>query len=148
MLSSIPIFMLCVCLVFILFYFYTYMISWRGYIFIAVRLCVCVCVCESVALCVCQWTNFQPNCAPIWTRFLLDGCLLHWLEPYWNWWLWLKVKMTVMQYRVFLPNSLLIFLLCISTLLCSIVDSHQNLIKIKWVMISLWCHFFQTNFKI
>ena len=82
MLSSMPIFMLCVCLVFILFYFYTYMISWRGYIFIAVRLCVCVWerVCRSVCLSVnkfpaklcthldvvlCQMVAYFTGCNPI-----------------------------------------------------------------------------------
>ena len=26
------------------------------------------------------------------TRFLLNGCLLQWLEPYWNWWPWVKCQ--------------------------------------------------------
>ena len=64
---------------FLLLSFYTSTKSWRGYIFITV--CTCVRVSESV----CQWTK-----APIWTRFSLNGCLRHWLGPYWNWWPWVK----------------------------------------------------------
>ena len=59
-----------------------------GYIFISVCLCVCVCVCLCVRISCEQnssWTD-----APIWTRVLLNGCLVHWLKHYWNWWPWVK----------------------------------------------------------
>ena len=54
---------------------------------------VCVCVCLSVCLSVCPalflWTKFQPNdCGWMW--FSLNSCLLHWLEPYRNWWPWVE----------------------------------------------------------
>ena len=73
-------------------YCYTSLKSWRGCIFTPVFLCVCVCVCVSVCLCVlisCEQSSSQTD-APIWTRFSLDGCVLHWLGPYWNWWPWVK----------------------------------------------------------
>ena len=69
---------------------YTITKSWRGYIFTPV--CLCVCVCLSLCVSVCPdflWTKFRPN-AQIWTLFLLNGCLQLWLEPYWNWWPWVK----------------------------------------------------------
>ena len=56
-----------------------------GYIFIAVCLIVCVC------LYVCPSTSKQDSSrtdAPVWTRFSLNGCIPHWVGPYWNWWLW------------------------------------------------------------
>ena len=34
--------------------------------------------------------NSSRTDEPIWTRFSLNGCLTHWLEPYWNWWPWVK----------------------------------------------------------
>ena len=42
---------------------------------------VCVSVCLCVRLCLWSWTDES-----IWTRFSLNGCLLHCLEPNWNWW--------------------------------------------------------------
>ena len=45
-----------------------------------IRLSVCV----SVRLCL--WTNSSQTDQSIWTLFSLNGCLPHWLEPYWNWW--------------------------------------------------------------
>ena len=45
---------------------------------VCVRLCVCVfgSACEH---------NASRTDAPISMQFLLNGCLLHWLEPYGNW---------------------------------------------------------------
>ena len=40
---------------------------------------VCVCVCLSGSACE---QNSSRAAEPIWTRFSLNGCLLHWLEPY------------------------------------------------------------------
>ena len=59
-----------------------------------VSVCVCVCVCLSVCcLCVrlnsCEQNSSQTN-EPIWTRFSLNGCVEHWLKPYWNWLPWVK----------------------------------------------------------
>ena len=68
---------------------YTSTKSWRGYIFTSVCLCVCVCVC--VCLCVRLFSceqNSSRTIAPIWMRFSLNSCLLHWLGQYWNWWSW------------------------------------------------------------
>ena len=71
--------------------FYTSTKSWRGYIFTTVCLCVClsVCVCVCVRLFSCEQNSSRTD-TPIWTRFSLNGCLAHWLEPYWNWWPWVK----------------------------------------------------------
>ena len=57
----------------------------RGYICIA----VCLWVCVSVFVCVCvsvSEQNTSQRDALIWTRFSLNGCLPHWLEPYWDCW--------------------------------------------------------------
>ena len=42
-----------------------------------------VCVCMSGSTC--EQKSSQTD-APIWTRFLLNDCFLHWLGPCWNWW--------------------------------------------------------------
>ena len=47
---------------------------------------VCVSVCLSVVCLSVSEQNCSRTAAPIWTRFSLDGCLLHWLEPFQNWW--------------------------------------------------------------
>ena len=74
-------------------HFYTSTKSWRGYIFTPICLCVCVCVCVCLFVCV-SGTSCEQNSSrtdePIWTRFLLNGCFLHWLGPYWYWWPWVK----------------------------------------------------------
>ena len=44
--------------------------------FVCVSLCVCVCVSGTS----CEQNSSRTN-APIWTRFSLNGCLPHWLEP-------------------------------------------------------------------
>ena len=67
--------------------FYTSTKSWRGYIFTAV--CLCVCVCVWVCVFVCEQNSSRMD-ASLWTRFLLNGCLPHWLIPYWHWWSWVK----------------------------------------------------------
>ena len=38
--------------------------------------------------------NADQIASPIFTRSLLNGCHLHWLTPYWNWWPKVKVTMT------------------------------------------------------
>ena len=53
---------------------------------LSVCLCVCVCVCVQNS---CEQNSSRTD-APIWTRFSLSGCLQHLLEPYWNWWPWVK----------------------------------------------------------
>ena len=68
--------------------------------------------------------NSSKTDAPIWTRFLLYGCLTHWLKPYWNWWPWFKGQGHSDSICFFLHNSLLTFLLYFSTLL--------SLIKLKF----------------
>ena len=59
--------------------------------FVCVSVCVCLCVQNS-----CEQNSSRTD-VPIWTRFSLNGCLQHWQEPYWNWWPWLKVKVTVTE---------------------------------------------------
>ena len=62
--------------------FYTSTKSWRGYIFTADCLCVCVSVCLSACLLFSCEQNSSRMDVPIWTRFSLNGCLPHRLEPY------------------------------------------------------------------
>ena len=101
---------------------YTSTKSWRGYIFTAVCLCVCLSVCVSCSACE---QNSSQTDAPIWMRFLLNGCLPHWLDPIEIGEHGSKVKVTVTQYPFFY-NSLSTSLLYISALLC--------LIKLKFGM--------------
>ena len=54
-------------------------------------------VCLSVCLCVrisCEQNSSQTD-APIMMRFSLNGCLQHWLRPYWNWWPFLIPNMSI-----------------------------------------------------
>ena len=51
------------------------------FVCVSVCLCVCVCVCLCVRLFSCEQNSSRTD-APIWTRFSLNGCLPHWLEPY------------------------------------------------------------------
>ena len=88
------------------------------------RIDIDVCVSNSP----CEQISSRTD-APIWTRFLLNGCLAHWLGPYWIGDLRSKVKVTVAQYPSFLHNSLLTSLLYMSALVC--------LIKLKFGM-PLW----------
>ena len=62
-----------------------------GVIFLLQFVClsVCVWVCVFVCVCVCEQNSSRTK-APIWMRFSLNSCLLHWLGPYWNWWPWVK----------------------------------------------------------
>ena len=69
-------------------FFYTSTKLWRGYIFTAVCLCVCLFVCVSVMFS-CEQNSSRTD-VPIWTRFLLYGCLPLWLKSNWNWWPWVK----------------------------------------------------------
>ena len=75
--------------------------------------------------------------------------ILHWRGLYWNWWPWVKGQGYSDAILFFLHNSLLTSLLWISALLWStwnlvcclympIVDWSLNVIKIEWVMTSLW----------
>ena len=58
-------------------YYYNSMKSRRGYILTAVCLPVCVSVCPALLV----NKNSSRKDHPIWTRFLLNGCLPHWLKP-------------------------------------------------------------------
>ena len=70
-----------VCVLFLLLvFFYTSTKSWRGYIFTSVCLSVCQCVCVCLCVCVCEQNSSRTN-APIWMRFSLNSCFLHWLGP-------------------------------------------------------------------
>ena len=87
--------------------------------------CVCVCVCLCVRHNFFEQNSIQKD-APIWTRFSLNCCFLHWLKPYRIWWPCVKGKGHSDVIPIFLHNSLLNPLPCISALLC--------LIKIKFDM--------------
>ena len=52
-------------------------------------LSVCACVCVCVCLSVCE-QHADQTATPILTRSSLNSCLLQSLEPYWNWWPWVK----------------------------------------------------------
>ena len=98
-------------------YFYTSTKSWRGYIFIA----DCLSVSEHNS----YWANAQ-----ILMRFLLIGCLPHWLRPFWNCW---PLSLGQISNLSFLHISLLTFLLWNSAL--------RSPIKVKFSMslsICLW----------
>ena len=116
-----------------------------SYFYFSLSLCVCVCVCVCVCLSVCE-QNADQTATPILT---LNSCLLQSLEPYWNWWPWVKGQVT--KYPFFLHNSLLTSLLGILALLCPIkmkfslllmplVDLCLNLMIFEWVVTSLWRH--------
>ena len=48
-------------------------------------------VCQSLNLCLSvSEQNSSRMDVPTWTRFSLNGCLPHWLGPYWNWLPWVK----------------------------------------------------------
>ena len=83
-------------------------------------MCVCVwwCVCVSVSE-----QNSSRTEAPIWTRFLLNGCLLHWLGPYWNWWHWVKSQgqsdtISIFFFTILFLLIYIYILLWISAILC------------------------------
>ena len=46
--------------------------------------CLCLCVCVSINK-ILDERKHRFLCV-----FLLNGCLPHWLEHYWNWWPWVK----------------------------------------------------------
>ena len=92
-----------------------------GVIFSLQFVCVSVCVSDFA----CEQNSSRTD-APIWTQFSLNGCLPHWLKPYWNWWPWVEGQGHSDVIPIFLHNSLLTSLLCISALL--------YLIKMKFGM--------------
>ena len=61
------------------------------YFHCSLSVCVCVSVCVSVRLNSCEQNSNRTD-EPIWTQFSLNGCLEHWLKPYWNWWPWSEVQ--------------------------------------------------------
>ena len=58
----------------------------EGLYFLLQFVCVCVCLCVRNS---CEQNSSRTD-APIWMQFSLNGCLSHWLEPYWNGWPWVK----------------------------------------------------------
>ena len=115
-------------------------------------------VCLSVSLCVCvsdsaceQYSSRTD--APIWTRFSLNGCLAHWLGPYWNWWPWVKgqdhsgvISIFFFISISYIPNyiSQLSYVWSNWTFVCRFdmpfADEYKNIIKIKCRMTSWWRH--------
>ena len=92
-----------------------------------------LCVYHSMSVCLTDCLSvsaYEQNSSRkdelIWTRFALNGCLPHWLEPYWNFWLWVKGQSHSDVIPIFLHNSLLTSQPCISVLSC--------LIKMKFGM--------------
>ena len=87
-----------------------------GVIFSLQFVCVCVCVCVRLFL----WTKFQPNGWTDLDGVLVNGCLAHWLRPYWNWWPWAKGQGPSGSKFIFSHDSLLTSLWYISALICVI----------------------------
>ena len=124
------------------------------YFYCCLSVCVSVCLSVCVSGSACEQNSSRTD-TPIWTWFSLNGCLLHWLKPYWNWWPWVKGQS---HSDFFLHNSLLTSLLYISALLCLIKLKSSapfryaicRSVKIKWVMTSWWRHlsFLHTNVHI
>ena len=108
-------------------FFYTSTKSWGGGIFLLQFVCLSVCLsqCMCLSLCMClSCSACEQNSSRtdelIWARFSLNGCLLYWLKPYWNWLPWVKGQSHRDVIPFYLHNSLLTFLLCMSALMCSI----------------------------
>ena len=119
----------------------------------SLSVCVCVCVSVSECVCLCVWANLsvsEQNSswteAPIWTRFLLNGCLPNVSDLIEIGDLGSKVKVTVTNYPFFLHNSLLISLLGISVFLCLIKMKFSLSLRyalcrfVWWTMTSLGPH--------
>ena len=71
-----------------------------------------LCVCVSVCLCIrnsCEQNSSRTN-APIWTPFSLNGCLQHWLGPYWNWWSWVKGPVYRDEIPIFYTSTIFTYL--------------------------------------
>ena len=90
-----------------------------------VSVCVCLCVCPVEFL----WTKFQLNG---WTN--LDAVFTKWLlrtlaRTLSNWWPWVKGQGHSDVIPIFLHNSLLTSLLCISAHLCSIKMKFDMLLR-------------------
>ena len=66
-------------------YIFTPPRSRGGVIFSLQFVCVCVCLSVCVSNFSCEQNSSRTD-AQIWTRYSLNGCLLHWLRPYWIWW--------------------------------------------------------------
>ena len=74
-----------------------YMLMYGLWVIECVYLCVCMCVCMCRCVCVSVCLSVsEPKIsrteAPIYTRFLLNGCLPQWLKSYWSWWPWVKCQ--------------------------------------------------------
>ena len=121
---------------------------------VCVSLCVCVSVCVSVCLSgsACEKASNRTD-ALIWTRFLLNGCLSQWIEPYLNWYPWVKGQGNSDVIPIFFiilcwfPYfvSQLSYVWSKWNLKCRLdiplVDLCFNFMKCEWVMTSLWRHF-------
>ena len=92
--------------------YYTPVKSWMGYIFTSICLCVCLSVHLQTKL------PIEPQ-TTILTRSLINNCLLHWLEPSWNWWPLVEGEGPI-DVIFLLHSSLLTSLLWISAVLCLI----------------------------
>ena len=92
------------------------------------------------------YTTDEPILAP----FSLNGCLPHWLKPYWNWWPCVKGQGHSDVIPIFSSCSLPYFLFQLSYFqskgnsVCRfdipLVDLCLNFIKIEWMMTSFWHH--------
>ena len=73
------------------------------YFHCSLSLCVCLCVCPALLV-----NKISAERMHRFGRsFSLNGCLLHWLEPYWNWWPKMYVKMMKKIRQKFKPRHLL-----------------------------------------
>ena len=79
----------------------------------SLSMCVCLSACEKKS---------SRTDTPIWTLFLLNGSLLHWLKPYWNWWTPIKG----LGHLSFYPNNCLYVFQILSNLQISFLVSMYN----------------------
>ena len=110
------------------------------YFYFSLSVCLCVCVC------VCKQNSSRTN-APIWMRFSLNSCLLHWLGPYRNWWPWLKsLKSRSKTWRCLRSLNASCFLYFVSNIYITTKFAHMHLI---WTPLNapfiFWIHNL-TNF--
>ena len=113
---------------------------WSQWGVILFPLKIYVCVCASVSVCVyihvcpsvCEQNSQDARMS---TPFLQNGCLIHWLKPYWNWRPWIKGHGDVIpifstsQFSVRFTTIYLIFKTCKVK-----VKGHRHGAKCVWVL--------------
>ena len=107
------------------------------------------------SLCVCEWVslsvseqNSSPTEPPIWTRFSLNGCLAHWLGPYWNWWPWVKGQGHNDVISIFFCIQLSIYRILLNQQTSYLVPINNYIRYIYWLKWKWpWCRKLQVKVK-